>query len=521
MKVWILIFICMFSMPLLVAVLYFRMRKGQILKIRQDYVKDARYFGKSFSALVEKALPEMKNGTIMLSRQEKVLEADGNQEFAQPDIEDLVIARNTVFCPQQNDLHFQKEIYSEKDALFVKENIRIRAVYSKKRLLFGNKIRLLRWADAEHAVAVYDECDPRIFRMPVMNSHEYNRHYIDDDMVTESGTVPYTIISDGDIKVIEDIILQGDIHSDGAVRIMENASVLGNIFAENDILLEKNATVLGNIFTQGNIIFEEGASAGQPDKITSVVARGTITFYGGNYVYGYVVSEGGGKILKSDREVLGEYCFPREPVHEEKITFRDLSEYENVSFQGFRGDIYVKEAVIPEGASVIPKSQFFGCRSLEKLHLPESVSVIEDYAFADCHVLKVWESIEKLSLKSVGTSAFENCYALEFVSLPDSLTVIEGAAFAGCVSVNKLIFSDTALLKKIGDHAFRGCRNLKEVYLPDSVEYVGISAFRDCVSLEQISVSEKIKDQPGIAELEKNCPNARIRFREVNSVEKE
>lgn len=99
--------------------------------------------------------------------------------------------------------------------------------------------------------------------------------------------------------------------------------------------------------------------------------------------------------------------------------------------------------------------------------------------------------------------------------------MIEGAAFAECVSVNKLIFSDTSLLKKIGDHAFRGCRNLKEVYLPDGVEYVGISAFRDCVSLEQISVSEKIKDQPGIAELEKNCPNARIRFREVNSVEEE
>ena len=68
------------------------------------------------------------------------------------------------------------------------------------------------------------------------------------------------------------------------------------------------------------------------------------------------------------------------------------------------------------------------------MYLPESVSVIEDYAFADCHVLKVWESMEKLSLKSVGISAFENCYALEFINLPDSLTVIEGAAFAGmCV----------------------------------------------------------------------------------------
>lgn len=565
MKVWILIFICMFSMPLLVAVVYFKTRKGQILKIRQDYVKDARYFGRSFSAMVEKVLPEMKNGMITLSRQEKVLEIDENQAFVQPEIEDLVIARKTTFCPKQGDLHFQKEIYSEKDALFTKENIRLRAVYSKNRLLFGNNIRLLRWADAEHAVAIYDRCDlgervssgeqlvigfdntfhslyapvirlgqrpeepdrfmegrdPRIFRMPVLNSREYNRHYIDDDMVTECGTVPYTIISRGDIKVIEGIILQGDIHSDGSVRIMENASVLGNIFAEKDILLEKNAIVLGNIFTQGNVIFEDGAGAGQPGKITSVVARGTITFYGSNNVYGYVVAEGGGKTLKSDSEVSGEYGFPREPVHEEKITFRDLSEYENVDAQGFRGDVYVKEAVIPEGAFVIPKSQFFSCRSLEEVHLPESVSVIEDYAFADCHALKVRESIEKLSLKAVGISAFENCYALEFTSLPDSLMEIGGAAFAECVSLHKLIFSDTSQLKKIGDHAFRGCKNLKEVYLPDSVDYVGVSAFRDCASLEQISVSEKIKDQPGIAELGKNCPDASIRFREVNAVEKE
>jgi len=109
MKVWILIFVCMFSMPLLVAVLHFRMRKGQILKIRQDYVKNARYFGQSFSSLVEKALPEMKNGMIMLSRQEKVLETDGKQEFVQPEIEDLVIARNTILCPRQGDLYFKKE----------------------------------------------------------------------------------------------------------------------------------------------------------------------------------------------------------------------------------------------------------------------------------------------------------------------------------------------------------------------------------------------------------------------------
>ena len=129
MKVWILIFVCMFSMPLLVAVLHFRMRKGQILKIRQDYVKNARYFGRSFSALVEKALPEMKNGMIMLSRQEKVLETDGKQEFVQPEIEDLVIARNTIFCPQQED--------------FISENYSFFAIYSPESYVLFHKQRIL------------------------------------------------------------------------------------------------------------------------------------------------------------------------------------------------------------------------------------------------------------------------------------------------------------------------------------------------------------------------------------------
>ncbi len=49
-------------------------------------------------------------------------------------------------------------------------------------------------------------------------------------------------------------------------------------FAENDILLEKKCNSAWKHFYTGNIIFEEGASVGQPGKITSVVARGTITF---------------------------------------------------------------------------------------------------------------------------------------------------------------------------------------------------------------------------------------------------
>ena len=111
MKVWILIFVCMFAMPLLVAILYFRMRKGQILKIRQDYVKNARYFGQSFSSLVEKALPEMKNGMIMLSRQEKVLETDVNQEFVQPDLISEKQSFFAVYSPESYIFFYKQRIF--------------------------------------------------------------------------------------------------------------------------------------------------------------------------------------------------------------------------------------------------------------------------------------------------------------------------------------------------------------------------------------------------------------------------
>lgn len=80
---------------------------------------------------------------------------------------------------------------------------------------------------------------------------------IDDDMVTEGGTVPYTIISRGDIKVIEDIILQGDIHSDGAVRIMEMHRCL-EIFSQRMIYFwKKNATVLGNILHRATLYLKK------------------------------------------------------------------------------------------------------------------------------------------------------------------------------------------------------------------------------------------------------------------------
>lgn len=257
------------------------------------------------------------------------------------EIDELVVAREASLFLDCDGLVFNNEIYSEKDVILLGEETVARAIYSKERILLGDYTKILRWADAEKTIVTYHDCDlgrsvtageqlligggnifhrlyapkirlgqdvdspdlyletrdPRIFRLPVLNDVEFNRRYIADDMISENGTVPHTIISKGNVKVIENIILQGDIHSDKSVRIMENSVVLGNIFAEKEVLIERNATVLGDIFTQGSIVLEEGAAVGQPNKTSSVIAREKITFYGNNYVFGFVSSEAGGKVL--------------------------------------------------------------------------------------------------------------------------------------------------------------------------------------------------------------------------------
>ena len=559
MTVYILIFLVMLSLPVVSALVYMRTRECKTLLIRQDYVKDVRFFGHSFSQLVEKGLESMSGGVIHLSRDEQVLEPDGAQRFDPKPVEKLVIVRGRTFFPKGRSIEFLKEIYCTDDAYLLAKDIKLRAIYSKKRLLLGNGVRIVRWADAEGAVSVYDGCDlgisvssgeqlivgfdcrfhrlyaplirlgqrpdepdtypekrdARIFRMSCAGKPLFHVCYVTEDMRCEDGTVPYTVMTKHDLKVLDSLIVRGDIHSDGAVRIMDNAVVLGNVFAEKLISIGRGASVLGNVFTQGDIVFEAGSGVGQPGRTSSVVARGSIRFAGENNVYGYIVSEAGGKTAERRDEGGGKikFCLPAPISYPAAAVFADADEYAAAGCQGLRRNPHIREAVIPDGAEIIPESQFFSCAALEKLSLPESITAIGAYAFADCGNLTVNADFSALPLMFIGTSAFENCKRLTVSGFPETLQSVEGAAFAGCRSISSVRFLPSAALKKVGDHAFRGCTGLTEAFLPDGTEYVGVSAFAGCESLRVVSVPETLADQPGIAELPRICPEAKLILR--------
>jgi len=139
---------------------------------------------------------------------------------------------------------------------------------------------------------------------------------------------------------------------------------------------------------------------------------------------------------------------------------------------------------IRKGTKIVCNRVFSGCRSLNSLVIPDSVTSIGNYAFAYC------ESLRSLVI-------------------PNSVGNIIGNPFSGwngelkCLSPyfiydNKVLFDkdknaiisfrdkDTTSyiipdgVTCIGDSAFEDCSSLSSVVLPDSVTSIGFGAFSYC-----------------------------------------
>lgn len=103
------------------------------------------------------------------------------------------------------------------------------------------------------------------------------------------------------------------------------------------------------------------------------------------------------------------------------------------------------------------------------------------------------ESIRSLrfsgEVTSIGSCAFRGCSALESVVLPESVTVIGDYAFYLCTSL-----SDMTMLggiTDIGAYAFRGCGALESIVLPETTETLGEYAFYKS-GLTSISIPESV-----------------------------
>lgn len=88
------------------------------------------------------------------------------------------------------------------------------------------------------------------------------------------------------------------------------------------------------------------------------------------------------------------------------------------------------------------------------------------------------------SVTAIGAEAFSENTIVETVVFPDSVKIIEEWAFYSCEKLQEVTFGDG--LEKIGADAFDGCASLTSITFPKSLKTLDEYAFYDCTALNSV-----------------------------------
>lgn len=190
--------------------------------------------------------------------------------------------------------------------------------------------------------------------------------------------------------------------------------------------------------------------------------------------------------------------------------------------------------IIEEGIEVIQPKAFVGCNSLQYVKSPDSMLLINENAFFECSPLLcldvsestyvmdqdreaslfeeevesesyngflysdktitgyigeetdiiIPDSINDVTITTIGASAFEGNTAITSVVIPDTVTTIGGYAFKGCTALSEVTL--TKKLSSAGVEVFSGCSALKSITIPGTLKRVSKNMFYECRSLTDV-----------------------------------
>lgn len=139
----------------------------------------------------------------------------------------------------------------------------------------------------------------------------------------------------------------------------------------------------------------------------------------------------------------------------------------------------LKKVVFRDGIETIPKGCLRGCPKLTTIVIPDSVTVIEDYAF---NALPITSIKLPSGLTTIGNDAFSKS-KLESLFIPKTVT---GAQQIARETEDLLTVEFEDGIKSIPAKALYECPSVEKIILPSSVENIEKEAFAYCKELVEI-----------------------------------
>jgi hypothetical protein len=151
---------------------------------------------------------------------------------------------------------------------------------------------------------------------------------------------------------------------------------------------------------------------------------------------------------------------------------------------------------IPNSVTAIEDFAFAVCIGLTSISIPSSVTTIGDGVFGDCIGLtSIFVDANNTAYSSNAGVLFNKvqttliCFSggkTGSYTIPNTVTAIEDLAFSGCIGLTSVTIPNS--VTSIGEEAFSGCIGLTSVTISNSVTDIGDYTFSGCIGLTEIYV---------------------------------
>lgn len=266
------------------------------------------------------------------------------------------------------------------------------------------------------------------------------------------------------------------IYYDGKVKALINYTGNETKLTIPDDITELNCFALSDCYNITSVTF------GENSQLTSI---GSDTFYGCTNLQTY--DDGTASYLGNSEN----HYLVLVSVISKEITSFTIDDKTKFIWNGaFNGCRSLERVDIPDSILGIGHHAFQDCNSLTAIKIPYGITTIEEYTFYCCTNLKNITIPDTVTF--IDRAAFEGCNNLETISIPDSVTSIGWRAFFECNSLKSIIIPDG--IRSIGYQMFYGCSSLEWVSLPNSVEGIDQFAFRGCSGLQSIIIPSSVTE---------------------------
>lgn len=145
----------------------------------------------------------------------------------------------------------------------------------------------------------------------------------------------------------------------------------------------------------------------------------------------------------------------------------------------------LQSMVVPNSVTKLGMSAFWGCEELKQITIGECVEEIGDYAFSRCSNLE--SVVIPNSVMSLGDEAFWSCTNLKSAVIGKGVTRIGNYTFSRCENLTSVTLGES--VATLGDEVFWSCSSLPSITLPAALQEMGNWCFENCTSLRHVYAS--------------------------------